>query len=218
MVNFKENFLKLLPNLLLMVAIFGIFVVSAYLLKVFYFKDELQNRNKVIISKNIYYPQLSGQAKYSNDSSAIIKDEISLPLNDYPSRKFKEDSTNLLISNENIILINEEPYYIDKEETGIASIYSKKYHNKKTASGEPYNHYDFVAAHRTLPFGTYVKVINLKTQESVIVRIVDRGPFVKKRIIDLSKAASDVISNSGLLFVKIQVLKKIKDKKYYEKD
>ncbi len=76
---------------------------------------------------------------------------------------------------------------------GIASWYGKEDHGDLTASGEPYNMYEYTAAHRTLPFGTLVKVTNLKNGKSVIVRINDRGPFVKGRIIDLSYASAKKI-------------------------
>lgn len=75
-------------------------------------------------------------------------------------------------------------------ETGMASYYSDIHEGKKTASGEIYKKADFTAAHRTLPFGTEVKVTNVSTGKSVTVRVNDRGPFSKSRIIDLSRAAA----------------------------
>ena len=75
-------------------------------------------------------------------------------------------------------------------EVGIASWYGPGFHGRRTASGEFYNMYDLTAAHKTLPLGTYVKVINLENGKSVIVRINDRGPFVPGRIIDLSYSAA----------------------------
>ena len=73
---------------------------------------------------------------------------------------------------------------------GVASWYGRKFHGKKTSSGEIYNMYDETAAHKTLPFGTRVRVENLSNQKEVVVRIMDRGPFVKQRIIDLSYVAA----------------------------
>lgn len=75
-------------------------------------------------------------------------------------------------------------------QTGKASWYGKKYHGRKTASGQVYNMFLMTAAHQTLPFGTKVKVISERTGKEVIVRINDRGPFVDGRIIDLSKKAA----------------------------
>lgn len=73
--------------------------------------------------------------------------------------------------------------------SGIASYYAKNY-SGKTASGEKYDETKFTAAHRTLPFGTHVVVTDVKTRRSVTVRVNDRGPFIKGRVIDLSYAAA----------------------------
>jgi len=72
---------------------------------------------------------------------------------------------------------------------GISSYYSRKFHNRKTASGEKFDMFGFTAAHRRLPFGTIVKVENLNNGKTVLVRINDRGPFTKGRIIDVSYRA-----------------------------
>ncbi len=72
------------------------------------------------------------------------------------------------------------------QETGIASWYGRPFHGRKTASGEIYNMHASTAAHRTLPMGTFLKVRNLENDKEIIVRINDRGPFAKDRIIDLS--------------------------------
>lgn len=73
---------------------------------------------------------------------------------------------------------------------GVASWYGKRFHGRKTSSGEKYDMYAFSAAHRTLPIPSYARVTNLKNGKSVIVRVNDRGPFHKKRLIDLSYAAA----------------------------
>ena len=77
-----------------------------------------------------------------------------------------------------------------QKQSGIASFYANKFVGRPTASGEKYNHTKLTAAHKTLPFGTQVKVTNDENGKSVIVRINDRGPFVKNRIIDLSRSAA----------------------------
>ena len=87
-------------------------------------------------------------------------------------------------------------------QTGIASVYS----NEKTANGEYAYPSRLTAAHRTLPFGTHVQVKNLNTGRSVIVRINDRGPFVKGRIIDLTPAGAKAIGSNGLAPVALTVL------------
>jgi rare lipoprotein A len=73
---------------------------------------------------------------------------------------------------------------------GVASYYAQDFNGRKTASGELYDMNDLTAAHRTLPFGTKVKVTNLDTGRSVVVRINDRGPFKDDRVIDLSLGAA----------------------------
>ena len=97
----------------------------------------------------------------------------------------------------------------NKTQKGQASWYGSKYHGKKTSSGERYNKNAMTAAHKTLPFGTKVKVTNLENNESVIVRINDRGPFVGDRIIDVSEAAARELDfhSEGIGNVKIEVLK-----------
>ena len=93
---------------------------------------------------------------------------------------------------------------------GKATYYHDKFHGKRTASGEVFSQYKLTAAHRTLPFGTRVKVINPETKKSVIVTINDRGPFNRGHVIDLSKAAAKRIGldhKQGSCKVKIKVLK-----------
>ncbi|WP_231887710.1 septal ring lytic transglycosylase RlpA family protein [Thermodesulfatator autotrophicus] len=93
-------------------------------------------------------------------------------------------------------------------EVGIASWYGPGFHGKKTASGERYNMYAYTAAHKVLPMGTKVLVTNLENGRQVIVRINDRGPFVKGRIIDLSYAAARALGmhRKGTALVRIQAL------------
>jgi len=94
------------------------------------------------------------------------------------------------------------------ELAGKASWYGKNYHGRRTASGEKYNMRAYTAAHKTLAFGTIVRVTNTQTNKSVDVKINDRGPFVKGRVIDLSPKAFDQIGNTnqGVIPVKIRIL------------
>ena len=94
-------------------------------------------------------------------------------------------------------------------QSGEASYYAKKFQSKKTASGELYDRAKKTAAHKKLPFGTKIKVTNTKNKKSVIVRINDRGPFVKGRIVDLSGSAFSSIANleDGVIDAKIEVIK-----------
>lgn len=93
-------------------------------------------------------------------------------------------------------------------ETGIASWYGHPYHGRRAANGEVYDMEQLTAAHRTLPFGTWVRVLNLDNSKTVDVRINDRGPFVDGRIIDLSRAAARAIDmlGPGTAWVRIEVI------------
>lgn len=93
-------------------------------------------------------------------------------------------------------------------ESGIASWYGAPYHNRRGSNGEIYDMHAMTAAHRTLPLGSIVRVIDLKTESSAIVRITDRGPFIEGRIIDLSQAAAEKLGmvQRGTTEVRIDVL------------
>lgn len=96
-----------------------------------------------------------------------------------------------------------------KSTTGMASFYDAKFQGRHTASGERFNNSELTAAHKSLPFGSLVKVTNVRNSKSVVVRINDRGPYVRGRVIDLSKAAAKKIglSSTGTARVKLEVLK-----------
>jgi len=93
-------------------------------------------------------------------------------------------------------------------QTGKASFYADKFEGNPTASGETYKHSKLTAAHRSLPFGTRVRVTNLGNSKSVDVVVNDRGPFVDGRVIDLSRSAAQELDfiNAGLAEVKVEVL------------
>jgi len=96
---------------------------------------------------------------------------------------------------------------IASAQSGIASVYSTKQHGTRTASGVRLNDGALTAAHRTLPFGTKVKVTHRKTGKSVVVTITDRGPFVGGRVIDLSPASARALGFSGLAPVTVGAAK-----------
>jgi rare lipoprotein A len=98
-------------------------------------------------------------------------------------------------------------------ESGIASWYGGKFQGRKTANGETFDTSQLTAAHKTLPFGTIVTVVNLQNEKSVEVRINDRGPFVEGRIIDLSRAGADAIGmvGSGVAPVRLEIISGPKD-------
>jgi len=91
---------------------------------------------------------------------------------------------------QNTQLTRSDSYYTER---GIASWYGEEFHQRPTASGEIYDMYAMTAAHKTLPLGTWVTVTDVDTQKAVKVRINDRGPFVPKRIIDLSYKAAETL-------------------------
>src|SRR6202167_2820184 len=94
-------------------------------------------------------------------------------------------------------------------ERGMASWYGHPYHGRRAADGEVYDMETLVAAHRTLPFNTWVRVYNLNNNKTVDVRIIDRGPFVDGRIIDLSHAAAQAIDmiGPGVAQVRLEIIR-----------
>jgi len=94
-------------------------------------------------------------------------------------------------------------------EEGKASYYSNKLAGRKMANGEKYNPKKLTAAHKTLPFGTRIKVTNLETKKSVKVKVTDRGPFTPGRILDLSYSAADKLNivKAGVAPIKLKVIK-----------
>jgi peptidoglycan lytic transglycosylase len=96
----------------------------------------------------------------------------------------------------------QKPYQV-----GSASWYGKQFHGKTTASGEDFDMFEFTAAHRKLPLGTFVKVTNLKNGKWIIVRVNDRGPYVGDRIMDLSYSAARMLNfRDGVERVRIDLI------------
>ena len=97
------------------------------------------------------------------------------------------------------------PYY----EVGIASWYGPGFQGNHTANGEIYDMNGISAAHKTLPFGTIVRVVDLDTARSIVVRINDRGPFIEGRIIDLSKGAAEKLGivDKGIAHVGLRIVR-----------
>ncbi len=117
----------------------------------------------------------------------------------FSSRGSQQDSLVEIVENKS------ESVYI----SGECSYYGKKFHGRKTANGETFDMYGFTAAHRTLPFGTLLEVENLQNGKKVIVRINDRGPFKKQRILDLSYAAAKELDmlKSGITVIKAKIIR-----------
>ena len=91
-------------------------------------------------------------------------------------------------------------------QTGIASWYGPKFHGRTTASGEIFDMNEYTAAHKTLPFGSIVRIINKVNKRSVIVKINDRGPFIKDRIIDLSRKSAEKIGLIESGYAKVDII------------
>lgn len=104
------------------------------------------------------------------------------------------------------------PYVMTRGETtvrgeeGLASWYGNRFRGRKTASGARFNPQHLTAAHRTLPFGTRVRVTNMHNDRAVEVTITDRGPFIRKRIIDLSRAAAHELRMLGSGVARVRVV------------
>lgn len=97
----------------------------------------------------------------------------------------------------------------DSAQVGTASFYARRFHGRTTASGVRYDSAKMLAAHRTLPFGTQVRVTNLENRRSVVVTVVDRGPFRRGRIIDVSRGAAAELGfvRRGLATVRLEVVR-----------
>ena len=139
----------------------------------------------------------------TNNNVIYVKNEII---------KAVDSGTDLYVAKAKTTSTKEKTSNSGSSQSGIASYYGKGLHGSKTANGERHNRNEMVAAHRSLPFGTKVKVTNLSNGKEVVVRINDRGPFVKGRVIDLSYGAFSKIENpgKGLTKVKLEVLNSLK--------
>jgi len=128
--------------------------------------------------------------------------------NDSENDTIKPINDSLSISEEDEAKIKEAVEKAADVSSGVVSWYGGKFHGRKTASGERYDKNELTAAHKTLPFGTKVKVTNTRNGKSVVVEINDRGPFVKSRVLDLSQAAFSEIghTNTGVMHVEYEVL------------
>lgn len=122
--------------------------------------------------------------------------------------RFLSTAIVLLVSMSTTVTASEVKTSPSQPRTGIASWYGGDWIGKLTASGERYASADLTAAHRSLPFGTLVRVTNLNNLRSTVVRINNRGPYVKGRLIDLSKRAATAIGmlGSGTARVKLEVV------------
>jgi rare lipoprotein A len=161
----------------------------------------VSNKSMLLILSIVFVAFASGQNLITDkQKKAVQKDTIKNNKTLFLQQEFSPDS--LFIENGNFKFFKKSAH---------ASYYADKFHGRKTASGKKYDKTKYTAAHKKLPFGTIVKVTNEANGESVIVEIIDRGPFVRTREIDLSRRAFMDISNnksSGAMKVTLEVLQK----------
>lgn len=155
------------------------------------------------------FPIANADGKIFKDAGK--NDTIIMPVSE---KRFSEEIDNDTIK-EDTLSVEDEKKVEDILEstaheisTGVVSWYGGKFHGRKTASGEKYDKHELTAAHKSLPFGTKVKVTNIRNGKSVVVEINDRGPYAKSRVLDLSQAAFSEIghTNTGVMQVEYEIM------------
>ena len=155
------------------------------------------------------FPIANADGKIFKDAGK--NDTIIMPVSE---KRFSEEIDNDTIK-EDTLSVEDEKKVEDILEstaheisTGVVSWYGGKFHGRKTATGEMYDKHELTAAHKSLPFGTKVKVTNIRNGKSVVVEINDRGPYAKSRVLDLSQAAFSEIghTNTGVMQVEYEIM------------
>lgn len=181
----KKYFSLILAGLVTLTVVTGFSVLT---------KNNETDNNVKVVGKELAYAEIATANNLSKDSSKINEKEAEL-------------KSELIKLNAELEALESEVETVHEETK--ASYYHDKFNGKKTASGEVFSNKKYTAAHKTLPFGTKVRVTNLTNDEEVIVEINDRGPFSKGRQLDLSKKAFMDLThnrNHGTLSVKVEVL------------
>lgn len=116
-------------------------------------------------------------------------------------------SSNKIASSDPVIT-QKEPIAVGDIQYGVSSYYAEKFHGRRTANGEIYDMYEISGAHKTLPLNSIVKVTNLENNKILVIKINDRGPFIKNRIFDCSYGAAVKLGfiSKGTAIVKVEVL------------
>lgn len=162
------------------------------------------------IGFGIYNTQFATVEQEKNNETEVYSKELaSLSVNDTSDLMMDSTSemTEIMSINSELLALEDEVELLN--ENAKSSYYHDKFNGKKTASGQIFSNKKYTAAHKTLPFGSKIRVTNNENDESVIVTVNDRGPFTKGRQLDLSKQAFlDITHNkgAGTLNVKIEVL------------
>lgn len=181
----KKHFSLILAGLVTLTAVTGFSVIT---------KNNETDNNVTVVGKELAYAEVATTNNLSKDSSKINEKEAEL-------------KSELIKLNAELEALENEVETVHEETK--ASYYHDKFNGRKTASGDVFSNKKYTAAHKTLPFGTKVRVTNLTNDEEVIVEINDRGPFAKGRQLDLSKKAFMDLThnrNHGTLNVKVEVL------------
>ncbi|SFN23206.1 rare lipoprotein A [Paenimyroides ummariense] len=180
----KKHFSLILAGLVTLTAVTGFSVIT---------KNNEMDNNVKVVGKELAYVETTAN-NLGKDSSKINEKEAEL-------------KRELIKLNAELEALENEVETVHEETK--ASYYHDKFNGRKTASGDVFSNKKYTAAHKTLPFGTKVRVTNLTNDEEVIVEINDRGPFAKGRQLDLSKKAFMDLThnrNHGTLNVKVEVL------------
>lgn len=159
-------------------------------------------KKSILLFLSIAFVAIASSQTFSTDKqkTAIQKDTVKKNKTLVEKQEFISDS----------LLLETGKFKFYKKDAH-ASYYADKFHGRRTASGKKYDKNKYTAAHKKLPFGTKVKITNEANGKSVVVEIIDRGPFVRAREIDLSKRAFLDIANNksnGSILVTIEVLQK----------
>ncbi len=181
----KKHFSLILAGLVTLTVVTGFSVIT---------KNNETDNNVKVVGKELAYAEIATASNLSKDSSKINEKEAEL-------------KSELIKLNAELEALESEVEVV--HEKTQASYYHDKFNGRKTASGEVFSNKKYTAAHKTLPFGTKVRVTNLSNDEEIIVEINDRGPFAKGRQLDLSKKAFMDLAqnrNHGTLSVKVEVL------------
>lgn len=181
----KRYYYFILLGLVTLAGVWGFGVVNG--------KDQ-NDAGEGIMGKEMAYVKPASTSNFSSDSSKI-------------NEKAADLNGELVKLNAELEALEDEVEVVHEETQ--ASYYHDKFNGKKTASGEVFSNKKYTAAHKTLPFGTKIRVTNLSNDEEVIVEVNDRGPFAKGRQLDLSKTAFMDLTHHrghGILKVKIEVL------------
>ena len=181
----KKHFSLILAGLVTLTAVTGFSVIT---------KNNETDNNVTVVGKELAYAETASTNNLSKDSSKINEKEAEL-------------KSELIKLNAELEALENEVEVVHEETK--ASYYHDKFNGRKTASGAIFSNKKYTAAHKTLPFGTKVRVTNLSNDEEIIVEINDRGPFAKGRQLDLSKKAFMDLAqnrNHGTLNVKVEVL------------